>query len=317
MLKTIPFYTEKMVDKLLSNICDDGMESNGIGSALVEVGKHDKFEDYYENRQRPNNFDYLSRYLRYLDVKQNSQKRGQESIPAEVKKMVNKLVRNMKERNETQFTEELCGSFAENVKVCGYDEFDYVIPIFEVPGDNVLKGHMVTFKEFKIPQTKPPKSLCKQKGFFKIFMDIRLMKELGLEACAGFEVNGKIELVASKVQELYINKIKNENKTKTEARGPAATLHYRMKDTNFPLTVDLTIAIRKKKPFPPEIEFQKDVGGIEFCYFVPAYDSWRVSFSHKETKIISDLQETEKQCLRSLKVRVKLRIREIRFKTHP
>ena len=210
----------------------------------------------------------------------------------------------MKAKNETQFTEEACGSFTENVKVSRYDEFDYVIPIFEVPGDNVLKGHTITFKEVKIPQTKPSESQCKQKGYFRIFMDRRLMEELGLGECAGLEEEGQTELVARKVQELYINKIRREIDTKTTAQGPAAKVYLKMKDTNFPVTVDITIAIRKKQPFPSEIEIKEDMSGIEFCYFVPACDLWRASFTSKETEFISNLQEKEKQCLRSLKVSI-------------
>ena len=199
----------------------------------------------------------------------------------------------------------MCGSYAEKVKVSHLNEFDYVIPITVISGDNKINGQEIIFEEVRMPQTKPSESECKQKGFFKIFMQESLMTTLGLGNCGGIEKHGKRELLAAKVQDVYRAKVglsKEMAGTLVKASGPAVTVYFKAEEKGFPISIDLTFAIKKMEPFPSGVELKRGLGKVEYCYFVPAHDFWRTSFSIKETEYIRGLKEEEKRCLRSLKL---------------
>ena len=281
-------------------------------SILLKASDRDLKKYYNEEQNRPEEYiSYITRYLRFLDRKQNCDKKGENDIPTAVEQKVNQLVSSIqvesggsnKGLHYDQY--EMCGSYAEKVKVSHFDEFDYVIPITVVSGDNKINGQEVTFEKVEFPQTKPSESGYKQKGFFKIFMQESLMTTLGLGNCGGIEKHGKRELLAAKVQKAYTDKVGRSKEmagTLVKASGPAVTVYFKVEEKGFPISIDLTFAIKKMEPFPPGVELKGGQGKVEYCYFVPAHDFWRMSFSNKETENIRGLKEEEKRCLRSLKV---------------
>ena len=287
-------------------------QNSNIDSILLKASDDDIKEYYKEEQNRPEKYiSYITRYLRFLDRKQSCDKKGENDIPRAVEQKVNQLVSSIQVESRgsdkvlhyDQY--EMCGSYAEKVKVSHFDEFDYVIPITVVSGDNKINGQEVTFEKVEFPQTKPSESEYKQKGFFKIFMQESLMTTLGLRNCGGIEKHGKRELLAAKVQGVYMAKVGRSNEmagTLVKASGPAVTVYFKAKEKGFPISIDLTFAIKKLTPSRHEFEINKDVGEVEYCYFVPAHDFWRMSFSNKETEKVRGLEEEEKRCLRSLKV---------------
>ena len=302
-------------------VATEGGAQNSITDSILLKATKDDLEKYYnEEQNRPEKYiSYITRYLRFLDRKQSCDKKGENDIPRAVKQKIKQLIESIQADHESQFLGkssgidkvfyfdeyEMCGSYAEKVKVSHFDEFDYVIPITVVSGDNKINRQEITFEEVELPQTKPSESECTQKGFFKIFMEESLMTTLGLGNCGGIEKHGKRELLAAKVQKAYTGKVGRSKEmagTLVKASGPAVTVYFKAEEKGFPISIDLTFAIKKMEPFPPGVELKGGLGKVEYCYFVPAHDFWRMSFSNKETEYIRDLEEEEKRCLRSLKV---------------
>ena len=291
---------------------ESGAQNSTTDSILLRATDIDRQKYYDKEQNRPQKYiSYITRYLRFLDRKQSCDRKGENDIPLAVEQKIMQLIASI--QGETGGSDkvlyydeyEICGSYAEKVKVSHFDEFDYVIPITVVSDDNKINGQEITFEEVKIQQTKPSESDFTQKGFFKIFMPESLMTTLGLGDCGGIEKHGKRELLAAKVQDVYKAKVRLSEEmagTLVKVSGPAVTVYFKAEEKDFPISIDLTFAIKKLKPSPIEFELKTGIGEVEYCYFVPAHDFWRLSFSNKETEYIRGLEEDEKRCLRSLKV---------------